>query len=40
MYHETMDVLVVVTESLVVGQFKVEADGSLAEITKVKMSSR
>ena len=32
--------LVVVTESLVVGQFKVEGDGGLSEISKVKMSTR
>ena len=40
LYHDMSDVLVVVTESLVVGQFKVEHDGSLVEVSKVKMSSR
>ena len=40
MYHESADVLIVVTESLVVGQFKVEGDGGLSEISKVKMSTR
>ena len=40
LYHETTEVVVVVTESLVVGQFRVETDGSLVEISKVKMSSR
>ena len=40
LYHESADVLIVVTESLVVGQFKVEGDGGLSEISKVKMSTR
>ena len=40
LYHAARDVLVVVTESLVVGQFRAEPDGSLAEVGKVKMSSR
>ena len=34
------DILIVVTESLVVGQFRVEGDGSLVEVSKVKMSTR
>ena len=40
LYHDLTDVLVVVTESLVVGQFTAEHDGSLVEISKVKMSTR
>merc|ERR1719264_1361838 len=40
LYHEGGDSLIVVTESLVVGQFRVEPDGSLVETSKVKMSSR
>ena len=40
LYHELGEILVVVTESLVVGQFRVEPDGSLVEMSKVKMSSR
>jgi intraflagellar transport protein 140 len=40
LYHEGADSLVVVTESLVVGQFRVEPDGSLVESSKVKMSTR
>ena len=40
LYHDLSDLLIVVTESLVVGQFRVEADGSLVEVSKVKMSSR
>ena len=40
LYHDLGDVLVVVTESLVVGQFRVEGDGSLVEVSKVKMSTR
>ena len=40
LYHSLSDLLIVVTESLVVGQFKVEGDGSLVEVSKVKMSSR
>ena len=40
LYHEGADSLVVVTETLVVGQFRVEPDGSLVETSKVKMSSR
>lgn len=40
MYHDLGDVLIVVTENLVVGQFRVEHDGSLVEISKVKMSTR
>ena len=40
LYHDLGDVLIVVTESLVVGQFRVETDGSLVEVSKVKMSTR
>ena len=40
LYHDYGDMLVAVTETLVVGQFRVEPDGSLTEISKVKMSSR
>ncbi|XP_023345784.1 intraflagellar transport protein 140 homolog [Eurytemora carolleeae] len=40
LYHEYGEVLVAVTESLVVGQFRVELDGTLTEISKAKMSTR
>ena len=36
LYHDLGDV---VTKSLVVGHFRVEADGSLVEVSKVKMST-
>ena len=32
LYHDLGDTLIVVTESLVVGQFRVETDGSLVEV--------
>ena len=40
LYYDQGDILIVVTESLVVGQFRVEGDGSLVEVSKVKMSTR
>ena len=40
LYYDLGDILIVVTESLVVGQFRVESDGSLVEVSKVKMSTR
>ena len=33
LYHDLGDTLIVVTESLVVGQFRVETDGSLVEVS-------
>ena len=33
LYHDIGDTLIVVTEALVVGQFKVEQDGSLVEVS-------
>ena len=33
LYHDIGDILIVVTEALVVGQFKVEQDGSLVEVS-------
>jgi intraflagellar transport protein 140 len=35
LYHEARDLLVVVTEGMVLSQFSVDTDGMLTEITKV-----
>ena len=35
LYHDLGDTLIVVTESLVVGQFRVETDGSLVEVIAI-----
>ncbi|CAG0897138.1 unnamed protein product [Darwinula stevensoni] len=40
LYHEARDLLVVITDSLVLGQFQVDSDGALTEISKVKLSGR
>ena len=36
LYHESRDLLIVITDTLVLGQFHVSTDGQLSEITKVR----
>ncbi|XP_037074398.1 intraflagellar transport protein 140 homolog isoform X2 [Pollicipes pollicipes] len=40
LFYEGKEELVVVTETMVLGEFQVEYDGTLTEITKVKLSGR
>lgn len=40
LHHVSSDVLIVVTENMVIGQFQIDNDGTLSEISKVKMSTR
>ncbi|XP_050709384.1 intraflagellar transport protein 140 homolog [Eriocheir sinensis] len=40
LHHESRSLLVVITESLVLGQFSVAVDGSVTEINRVKLSGR
>lgn len=40
MHYKERDLVIVITESMVIGQFSTEADGSLVEISKVKVSTR
>lgn len=37
LHHESRNLLVVITESLVLGQFSVAADGSVTEINRVTL---
>ena len=39
--NEGQDVIIVITENMVIGQFQVDpSDGSLVEVTKIKVSTR
>ncbi|XP_043233356.1 intraflagellar transport protein 140 homolog [Amphibalanus amphitrite] len=40
LYYDAKEELVVVTDTMVLGEFQVEYDGTLSEITKVKLSGR
>jgi hypothetical protein len=34
------NILIVITENMVIGQFQMEADGSVREVSRVKLSTR
>ena len=40
LYYDSKEELVVVTDTMVLGEFQVEYDGTLSEITKVRRASQ
>ena len=40
LHYAAKDLLIVITESMVIGQFQMDEDGSIAELSRIKISSR
>ena len=40
LHYSASDLLIVITESMVIGQFQMDEDGSISEVSRIKISTR